>query len=148
MAAVTVCSDSGAQAEKVSLFPLFPHLLAMKWWGWMPSPTWWTWVWVSSESLWWTRRPGMLHSMGSQRVGHDWTTELNRILNIASILCIIFAAYSVYSWYRNKLLELYIFYLSYIKYLTMQVSLTLLLFFFQILLIYSLLFCVILRIVL
>ena len=36
MAAVTVCSDSGAQAEKVSLFPLFPHLLAMKWWGWMP----------------------------------------------------------------------------------------------------------------
>jgi len=30
MAAVTICSDSGAQENKVSLFPLFPHLFAMK----------------------------------------------------------------------------------------------------------------------
>ena len=37
----------------------------------------WTWVWVNSGSWWWTGRPGMLHSMGSQRVGHDWVTELN-----------------------------------------------------------------------
>ena len=48
-----------------------------KWDGWMASPTWWTWVWVSSESWWWTGRPGMLLSIGSQRVGHDWATELN-----------------------------------------------------------------------
>ena len=34
-------------------------------------------VWVNSRSWWRTRRPGMLHSMGSQRVGHDWATELN-----------------------------------------------------------------------
>ena len=41
------------------------------------SSTQWTWVWVNSRSWWWTGRPGMLHSMGSQRVGHDWVTELN-----------------------------------------------------------------------
>ena len=27
---------------------------------------------------WWTGRPGVLRSMGLQRVGHDWVTELNR----------------------------------------------------------------------
>ena len=43
----------------------------------MASPTWWTWVWVNSGSWWWTRRPGVLHFMGLQRVGHDWATELN-----------------------------------------------------------------------
>ena len=37
----------------------------------------WTWVWVSSGSWWWTGKPGVLQSMGSQRVGHDWETELN-----------------------------------------------------------------------
>ena len=35
------------------------------------------WVWVNSRSSWWTGRPGMLRFMGSQRVGHDWATELN-----------------------------------------------------------------------
>ena len=35
------------------------------------------WVWVDSGSWWWTGRPGMLQSKGSQRVGHDWATELN-----------------------------------------------------------------------
>ena len=34
-------------------------------------------VWVSSGSWWWTGKPGVLQSMGSQRVGHDWATELN-----------------------------------------------------------------------
>ena len=37
----------------------------------------WTWIWVSSRSWWWTGRPGMLQSMGSQRVWHDWATQLN-----------------------------------------------------------------------
>ena len=36
----------------------------------------WTWVWVNSESWWWTGRPSMLQSIGSQRVRHDWMTEL------------------------------------------------------------------------
>ena len=37
----------------------------------------WTWVWVNSGRWWWTGKPGMLWFMGSQRVGHDWVTELN-----------------------------------------------------------------------
>ena len=45
--------------------------------GWMASPTRWTWVWASSANRWWTRKPGVLQSLGSQRVGHDWVTELN-----------------------------------------------------------------------
>ena len=47
------------------------------WDGWMASPTRWTWVWASSANWWWTRKPGVLQSLGSQRVGHDWATELN-----------------------------------------------------------------------
>ena len=47
------------------------------WAGWMASATGWTWVWASSRSWWWTGKPGVLQSMGSQRVGHDWETELN-----------------------------------------------------------------------
>ena len=45
--------------------------------GWMASPTPWTWVWINSRSWRWTGRPGLLQSTGSQRVGHDWVTELN-----------------------------------------------------------------------
>ena len=45
--------------------------------GWMASPTQWTWVWVDSRSWCWTGRPGVLLSMGSQRVRYDWATELN-----------------------------------------------------------------------
>ena len=49
------------------------------WDDWMASVTQWTWVWVNSGSWWWTGRPGVLQSMGSQRVGHDWATLLNRL---------------------------------------------------------------------
>ena len=47
------------------------------WDVWMASLTRWTWVWVNSGSWWWTGRPGVLWFMGSQRVRHDWVTELN-----------------------------------------------------------------------
>ena len=47
------------------------------WDGWMASLTGWTGVWVNLASWWWTWRPGVLQSIGSQTVGHDWTTELN-----------------------------------------------------------------------
>ena len=47
------------------------------WDGWMASPTRCTWVWVTSGSWWWTERPGVLRFMGSQRVRHNWVTELN-----------------------------------------------------------------------
>ena len=46
------------------------------WDGWMASSTQWTWIWVNSGGWWWTVRPGVLQSMGWQRVGHNWT-ELN-----------------------------------------------------------------------
>ena len=46
------------------------------WDGWMASLTQWTWVWVNSGSWWWTGKPGVLQSMGSQRVGQHWVTEL------------------------------------------------------------------------
>ena len=51
------------------------------WDGWMISLT-WTWVWASFGYWWWTRKPGVLQSIGSQRVRHDWATELiDRYLN-------------------------------------------------------------------
>ena len=52
------------------------------WDGWMVSPTQWTWFWVNSGSWWWTGRPGMLQSMGLQRVRDDWATELNWCLPV------------------------------------------------------------------
>ena len=50
------------------------------WDCWMASLTWWTWVWASSGCWWWTGKPGMLQLMGSQRVGHNWATELRSCL--------------------------------------------------------------------
>ena len=55
-----------------------------EWDCWMTSLTQWTWVWVKPRSWWWTGRPGMLRSMGSQRVGLNWVTELSWIELIAS----------------------------------------------------------------
>ena len=55
-----------------------------EWDGWMASPTQWTWVWTSSGSWWWTGKPGTLQSMGLQRVGHDWATELSWALETQS----------------------------------------------------------------
>ena len=46
------------------------------WDGWMASLTRWTWVSVNSGSWWWTGRPGVLRFMWSQKVGHDWATDL------------------------------------------------------------------------
>ena len=47
------------------------------WDDWMALPSQWTLVWVNSRTWWWTGRPRMLQSIGSQRVGYDWVTELN-----------------------------------------------------------------------
>ena len=55
------------------------------WDGWMSSLTQWTWVWASSRSWWWTGKAGVLQSMGSQRVRHNWVTELRR-KNIRKIM--------------------------------------------------------------
>ena len=48
--------------------------------GWMASLMWWTWVWVGFGSWGKTGNPGLLQSMGWQRVGHNWVTELNYIV--------------------------------------------------------------------
>ena len=45
----------------------------------MASLTQWTWIWVISERWWWIGRPGVVQSMGLQRIGHDWVTELNSV---------------------------------------------------------------------
>ena len=55
------------------------------WDGWMASRTQWTWVWASSGSWWWTGKPGVLQCMGSQRVEHDWVTELIKCVPHARI---------------------------------------------------------------
>ena len=54
-----------------------------RWDGWMAWPTQWMWVWVSSGSWWWTGKPGVLQSMGSQGQTQlsNWT-ELNNILSL------------------------------------------------------------------
>ena len=57
------------------------------WDGWMASPTQLTWVWVNSGSWWWTRRPGMLWFMGSQRVVYNWVTELYWTDNHFNVSC-------------------------------------------------------------
>ena len=73
------------------------------WDGWMASPTQWTWVWVNSGSWWWTGRTGLLQSKGSQRVGHDWVTELNwtEPLSWALFFCVCYIQVCG-SWLRRK----------------------------------------------
>ena len=66
------------------------------WDGWMASPTQWRWVWVNSRSWWWTGRPGVLQSMGSQRVRHDWATELNWIVHCKYVPYLLYAF--TYQW--------------------------------------------------
>ena len=56
------------------------------WDGWMASLTRWTWIWVSFGSWWWTGKLSVLQSMGSQRVGHDWVSELNWSFHMAQMV--------------------------------------------------------------
>ena len=58
------------------------------WDGWMASPTQWRWVWINSGIWWWTGRPGVLWFMGSQRVRHNWETELNCLFYRTGIIFI------------------------------------------------------------
>ena len=52
------------------------------WDCWMASLTRWSWVWASSRSWWWTRKPAVLQSMGLQRIWHNWVTELKTQRNL------------------------------------------------------------------
>ena len=66
-------------AEAPVLGPIRQEEKGMTEWRWLnlASPAQWTWVWASSRSWWWTGKPGVLQSMGSQGVRHHWATELN-----------------------------------------------------------------------
>ena len=48
--------------------------------GWMVSRTQWTWVWANSGRQWRTGNPGLLRSIGPQRVRHDFATEKQKQL--------------------------------------------------------------------
>ena len=87
------CPQSLPASESFSMSTL--HMRWPKYWSFsfsiipskeIPSQTRWTWVWVNAGRWWWTGRRGVLRFMGSQRVGHDWATELNWITkgNIAA----------------------------------------------------------------
>ena len=65
------------------------------WDGCMASLTWWTCVWVSSGSWWWTGKPGVLQSMESQRVRHDWATELT--VSFCSFLLLYYYFFLLYN---------------------------------------------------
>ena len=71
----------------------------------MASPTWWTWVWASSRSWWWTAKPGMLQSIGLQRVRHDWETELNWLrcvyVYVHTHICIWITL--LYTWNKHNI---------------------------------------------
>ena len=76
------------------------------WDGWMAS-TQWTWVWVDSGSWWWTGRLGVLRFMGSQRVGHNWVTELNYLSMSGNFLkCLSHESRKKSKWiFKNTYLE-------------------------------------------
>ena len=61
----------------------------------MASPTRWTWVWVNSRSWWWTGRPGVLQSVGSQTVRHNWASELNWTELKWDISCSLFKTFNI-----------------------------------------------------
>ena len=61
------------------------------WDDWMASPTWWTWVWVNSRNWWWTGRPGVLQSTGSQSRTwlSSWTTHDSLFKHILKLMCML-----------------------------------------------------------
>ena len=93
------------------------------WDCWMASLTWWTCIWVGSGSWWWTGKPGVLRSMGLQRVRHNWATELNwtdswlwwiqLLINLVvqdRSKCILASLFSVIFWILS-IWELLLFYI-------------------------------------
>ena len=68
------------------------------WDGKMASPTQWAWVWISSRSWWWTGRSSLLWFMGSQRVRHDWATELNVCIYYFVCVCVCIATLKLFAY--------------------------------------------------
>ena len=65
------------------------------WDGWMASPTEWTWVWTSPGRRWRTGKPGLLESMGLQRVRYDWVTEKQQDVHGLDMVSTFLATFSV-----------------------------------------------------
>ena len=82
------------------------------WDGWMASPTRWEWVCTSSSSWWRTAKPGMLQSMGLQRVRHDWVNELNWT-DICSVLIFIITLQVSTNVKIHQIVEVWIDYICY-----------------------------------
>ena len=74
------------------------------WDGWMASPTQWTWVRAISRSWWWTGKPGVLQSMGLQKVGHDWATELTD-WKLSLPWSNDFSNYMIWTWKQSPLVQ-------------------------------------------
>ena len=70
--------------------------------GWMALLTQWTWVWANSGRWWRAGRPGLLQSMGLQRVAHNWPTEQQQLqFPKCSSLCEPTTTFLLYSFQRN-----------------------------------------------
>ena len=75
------------------------------WDSWMASLTEWTWTWVNSGSWWWTGTPGILQSMGLQRVGHDWVTALNWMY-MYILYKLVFESVTLHKWHHAAVIIL------------------------------------------
>ena len=73
-----------------------------QWDGWLASPTQWTWVLANSRRWWWTGKPGMLQSMGWQRVRHNGATELieNQASQVNELLLCVWADTRVWAYWN------------------------------------------------
>ena len=88
------------------------------WDSWMTLLTQWTWVWVNSGSWWWTGRPGMLQSIGSQGVRHEesntteWLnwTELNLVETLEEIVTLSFIILEFQYLYKESFYLFYSYY--------------------------------------
>ena len=83
------------------------------WDGWMASPTQWTWVWVGSGSWWWTGKPGVLQSMGSQSQTRlsNWT-ELNSLAIATSSVVALKCCSARWFYWAHQVSEEHIFHFS------------------------------------
>ena len=79
------------------------------WDGWMASPTRWTWVWISSRSWWWTGKPGVLQSKGSQRVRHDWVTELKWSVRVCLAQCLAPTEHVMHANYAHCITSFWVY---------------------------------------
>ena len=69
----------------------------------MASPILQTWVWVSSRSWWWTGKPGVLQSMGLQRVRHDWATFIFNLSQHQSLFQWVSSSHQMTKVLENQL---------------------------------------------